>query len=494
MSQRTVFTTKGVVIGLLSVFPTLSTALSIPRQADSPPAIAIKLQPSFASTQKRQETLTGADLVSSLIHKALPSSLRKRDTVTTHPLYNLPESTISTLIADAKAHDPTYTPPDFSSWYQVLLPPNTTIPSLLHTLHTYPEIASCQPLINHPAQTAIDPSNDPEFPNQGYLGPSGINAIYAWSQPGGSGANQRIIDIEAGWKLDHPDLVNANITLLSGINLPGRQFGNWPHGTAVLGIMLMTDNDVGGVGIATHAKGDLVSVLRGDNPNPNNPEAILDAASRLVAGDVMLLEMQVSNDAGTEYWPAELLDAEFEAIRLATAKGIVVIEPAGNGLRGEGEGTKGVNLDSPVIRPGETEAKEWMNPASADYRGDSGAIMIGASTSTAPRRKTVWSNYGARVDVHAWGENITTSGCISDGFSCTDAYVQFGGTSGAAPIVAGAALSVQGMLEANGKQKLDSKGMRSLIKIGGTVVTDPETGNIGVMPDLKALIDGGHLK
>jgi len=501
MAQHKVFrNTKALVIGLLAIIPSFSTALSIPRQTNpdlTPPAIAIKLHPDFSSTRKRQDALTGASLVESLIHKALPSlSLTKRDntTLTTRPLFNLPPSKISTIISEAEANDPTYKAPDFAAWYQVLLPSSSIeINSLLQTLHTYPEIASCQPLTSTPAQTSIQPADDPEFPNQGYLGPTGINAEYAWGFPGGDGAGQTVVDIEAGWKLDHPDLVEANITLLSGINLPGRGFGNWPHGTAVLGIMLMVDNAIGGVGIAPTAKGNLVSVLRGDNPNPNNPEAILDATSRMSAGDVLLLEMQVANDPGTEYWPAELFDAEFEAIRAATAKGIVVIEPAGNGLRGEGEGTQGVNLDGPVVRPGETEAKEYMNPASPDYRGDSGAIMVGASTSTLPRRKTVWSNYGARVDVHAWGENITTSGCISNGNSCTDAYVQFGGTSGAAPIVAGAALSVQGMLTAKGRGKLDSRQMRSLIQIGGTPTTDPQAGNIGVMPDLKALIDGGHL-
>ncbi|KAK0623985.1 hypothetical protein B0T14DRAFT_517359 [Immersiella caudata] len=137
-----------------------------------------------------------------------------------------------------------------------------------------------------------------------------------------------------------------------------------------------------------------------------------------------------------------------------------------------------------------------MNPSSPDYRGDSGAIIVGASTSTVPRRKMVWSNHGARVDVHSWGENITTTMCQEDPSGmgiCNDSYEQFGGTSGASPIIVGAALSIQGMLAAKGRPKLNSVQMRELLKIGGTAAANPEAGNIGVQPDLKALIDGGHV-
>jgi subtilisin family serine protease len=145
--------------------------------------------------------------------------------------------------------------------------------------------------------------------------------------------------------------------------------------------MLMTDNSIGGVGAAPAAKGDVVSVRRGDIPTDNNPEAILDATSRLEAG----------GDGGA-----------------------TVVESFECGLP----------------------------------RGF-GAIMVGASRSTVPRTKTVWSNYGSRVDVHAWGENITTSRCVDDGVgNGVDDYEQFSGTSGASPIVIGAVLSAQGMLTA----------------------------------------------
>lgn len=65
--------------------------------------------------------------------------------------------------------------------------------------------------------------------------------------------------------------------------------------------------------------------------------------------------------------------------------------------------------------------------------------------------------------------------------------MQFGGVTGASPIVAGVVLSLQGMLSAKGKKRLNSVEMGRLLKIGGTRAEG--VGNIGVMPWLM----GGHV-
>src|SRR6185503_12422445 len=80
---------------------------------------------------------------------------------------------------------------------------------------------------------------------QGYLNPAprGIDARYAWGFPGGDGASVGLIDIEQGWNLDHIDLRQARIQLLSGVNYAGKS-----HGTAVLGVLAAADNTIGGVG------------------------------------------------------------------------------------------------------------------------------------------------------------------------------------------------------------------------------------------------------
>jgi hypothetical protein len=249
--------------------------------------------------------------------------------------------------------------------------------------------------------------------------------------------------------------------------------------------MLMVDNTIGGVGIAPSAQGHVVGIQRtvGGGPVENQPAAIAEAAGFLEQGDVLLLEMQ-TGAADDKLWPVELLDAEFEAIQLATAAGIVVIEPAGNGNNVD----VGSNLDEPVTRTGEDTPRGFLVPGHADFR-DSGAIMVGAATSALPRRRMPWSNFGARVDVHSWGENIFTT-TIDSNYDSN--YHTFEGTSGAAPIVAGAALSIQGMLRANNRGKVPGLEMRNLIKIGGRS-TSNAVDKIGVQPDLRALIDGGHL-
>ncbi|KAK4448790.1 peptidase S8/S53 domain-containing protein [Podospora aff. communis PSN243] len=508
---------RALLLGLLAVLP--ATALSIPRPAvvaavPEPRSIALKLSPSFSPKQKRSDPLfNGAELAASLVRKSLAASSKsKRDDaaqphIRSSPLFDLPPEAIDEIVKRAQANDPTYQDPDFHAWFTVELPaetPDVELRSLVKTLRGYSEVAALQPVVRAPAAApAVQPNDDPQFANQDYLkaSPRGINAEYAWGFPGGDGAGQRVVDIETGWKLEHEDLAAKNIQLLSGDNSPGgsgNAVANLQHGTPVLGIMVMVDNAIGGVGVAPGADAAVVGVQRGSTQK-NYPAAILDATSRMAAGEVMLLEIQVVNDAGNQYWPVELYPAEFDAIQAATASGIVVVEPAGNGVIVDGEtGSAGVNLDSVVALPFPYEdepAAAYLNPSSPDYRGDSGAIIVGASVSGLPHAKTVWSNYGARVDVHAWGENVVTSNCVapSSGGGCNDTYLPFGGTSAAAPIVAGAALSVQGMLVAQGKPRLNSVQMRALLKVGGTPASDPQNGNIGVQPDLRALIDGGHI-
>ncbi|KAK4185140.1 peptidase S8/S53 domain-containing protein [Podospora australis] len=440
----------------------------------------------------------GVDLVGDLVRKAQKDShLTKRDAeFNVSPLItSVTPERLNELTQKAAALDPTYVPVDFTTWYQVLFTEPTSeqgilsqdVSDLLSTLAGYDEVTSCQPLISA-RPPAVNPSNDPEFTEQTYLmaAPVGIDVQYAWGFPGGDGANTTIIDIERGWKLNHEDLQAANVTLVGrGLNSKDRLGGNWWHGTSVLGEMLMVDNSLGGVGAIPAAKGHVVGITRVDpatgGPYESNPEAIIDATNALGFGDAMLLEMQVL-DANDQYWPVEIYDAEYDAIRLATALGITVVEPAGNGNQ---------DLDTAVTRPGGSPPVALLNPSSPDFR-DSGAIMVGASTKAIPRTKVPASNYGSRIDVHSWGELIHTSQ-VDGPFGDDDSYGEFDGTSGASPIVVGAALSIQGMISVNRGTKLDAFALRSLIKIGGTATSNPSVDRIGVQPNLRALIDGGHL-
>lgn len=253
----------------------------------------------------------------------------------------------------------------------------------------------------------------------------------------------------------------------------------------MLGEMFMVDNGIGGVGAVTGAKAHVVGVRRVGVPLESQPEAIMEATDFLKFGDAMLLEMQVWDKAGKD-WPVEIFDAEFDVIRLAVAKGITVVEPAANG---------GQDMDKPVLRDGDTEPRGFLVKGSPDYR-ESGAIMVGAGSPGLPHTRLNFSNHGARVDVYSWGNSIATTNVAegADPQSDVSTYGEFDGTSGASPIVAGAVLSIQGMVSANRGVKLSPEAMRKLIVVGGTPSANPAQDRIGVQPNLKALIDGGHLR
>ncbi|KAL2144061.1 hypothetical protein VTI28DRAFT_9672 [Corynascus sepedonium] len=488
--------TRSLVLRALCAFSSFNGVLAAPAVAKDEiaprAAIAVKLN----SSASRARSVAGADIVEDLVRKALPNSghSKREAQFNVLPLITtLTPDQISEMIERATKLTPSYKPGDFSSWFQVQFPQyaddeeNPEITQLLSKLAVYQDVASVQHLGIRTKAPAIQPNDDPLFADQGYLTGDGvgIDAVYAWDFPGGDGAGTTFIDIERGWKLTHEDLVDKNITLLYGQNVQDRYGGNWPHGTAVLGELFMTDNTIGGVGIAPAAEAHVVGITRtvGGVPVENEPEAILDAANYLAPGDVMLLEMQ-TGDANGDLWPVEILDAQFDAISLATALGIIVIEPAANG---------GMDMDQPVLRPGDTTAVAILNRSSPEFR-DSGAVVVGAGSAALPRSRLPFSNYGSRVDVHSWGEGITTSSVVTSDFSNDDTYDEFSGTSGASPIVAGAALSIQGMVQANRGARLTPAEMRNLLTVGGTPSADPAADKIGVQPDLRALIDGGYLE
>ncbi len=158
--------------------------------------------------------------------------------------------------------------------------------------------------------------------------PFGIDARYAWQFRGGDGNSViKFIDIEQGWILDHEDL-KVNQLPCTGLS----HYEHKDHGTAVLGVIMMQDNGVGGIGITPKANGYVVSQWRPDG-GFNTADAIMAAIGHLDFGDILLLEAQTFDILKTEkIWPVEIMDANFQAIRLATALGIIVVEAAGNGM------------------------------------------------------------------------------------------------------------------------------------------------------------------
>jgi subtilisin family serine protease len=314
-------------------------------------------------------------------------------------------------------------------------------------------------------------ARDPLSEQQGYLvdGPAGINARWAWTKTDGAGVG--FVDLERGWTLDHEDLTSQSISVISGLN---KDF--FGHGTAVLGEVAAAANDLGGVGIAPGLNARVVSQWRSDREYRTDL-AIRSAVAAMQRGDVLLLEAQTPYaTSGTAFVPVEVEESVFDAIRFATDNGIVVVEAGANGS---------VDLDAFVDMSG----RRILDRSSSDFR-DSGAIMIGAGSAVAPHQRLWFSNFGSRIDCFAWGELIVTCG---DGGVCNarNSYTsQFGGTSGASPIVTGAAIILQAWARQQGKVYSPHE-LRSVLsdRALGTASANPEADRIGVMPDLRTIIE-----
>jgi len=321
-----------------------------------------------------------------------------------------------------------------------------------------------------PTPPPVNAADDPRSGNEGYLdaAPGGIDARWAWDLADGTGIG--FVDMERGWLLNHEDLVAAGITLISGLNqdFPG-------HGTAVLGEVAAVDNQIGGIGIAPGCSARVVSQWR-TATNYGTAAAILSAVDVMSPGDVLLLEAQTAQ-GGLNNVPVEVEAAVFDAISHATSQGIVVVEAAGNGSH---------DLDTFTDSAG----KRVLNRSSSDFK-DSGAIMVGAASSAAPHSRLGFSNFGSRIDCFAWGENIDTTGDGWQGNSTTAYTTSFGGTSGASPIVTGAALLLQSWRRTAKKQVYGPASIRLLLSNSGinTPSADPPNDRIGVMPDLRAIIE-----
>lgn len=348
------------------------------------------------------------------------------------------------------------------------------IEEILADLNKLPEVdlAYLEMSVSEPSVNAAD---DTYSGNQDYLDaePVGIDARWAWTQPNSNGAGVAFIDLEQGWFLNHEDLPSPTLIFNDNRDGVGTYKGN--HGTAVLGEVVGVDNNLGIVGIAPGASPVKVTshYESSSNTNLHVADAIGAAINDLSPGDVLLLEVQ------RNYLPTETDAGDLDAIRLAVALGIIVVEAAGNGND---------DLDAWTNPSGDNV----LNRNSPDFI-DSGAIMVGASVSTVPHNKNPFSNYGSRIDCYAWGENIVTAGYgdLDPGTGDNSTYTDtFRNTSGAAPIIAGAALILQGMYEAATGTIIPPTQMQNLLSdpATGTPQGAAVAGDIGVMPDLRQII------
>lgn len=397
---------------------------------------------------------------------------------------SLKPENIRSLVKQSSEKDSTYKPANFLGYFAVDCPPGVDPEVVAKALSSWQTVKTAYVEAGPTPPPIIVSPNDPHWSAQRYLGPApvGIDAEYAWSQQGGdadasSGAlGLQFVDLEQGWTLNHVDLNIPQGALISGFNKDW--FG---HGTAVLGIVAaVADNNQGGIGITPRVATKRVVSQWRDNGAWSTSEAILDAINVLNLGDLLLLEAEATR-FGRSSMPIEVWDEVYDAIRLGTALGIIIVEAAGNGSH---------DLDN-FRHP---DKGLIFNRNSSDFQ-DSGAIMVGAASSAPSHQRMFFSNFGSRIDCYAWGEKIYTAGDGHRG-NLNNTYIEnFGGTSGAAAIIAGAALSLQGYVQdpTNSGNRLTPQQLRNIFRdrAMGTPSANGVADLIGVMPNLRKIIDEG---
>ncbi len=389
---------------------------------------------------------------------------------------------IRDLINKATKLDAPYKTRNLLSYFAIDCPPEINAQELLKELSKYNGVET-----SYLETGSYSPQvwcKDFEIPawGQEYLNPApeGIDAKYAWGIPGGDGTGKvQFIDIEKGWILNH-EAIQISTIPQTGTN----RIAHADHGAGVLGIIMLRPNDEGAIGIVPMAKGYIISQYRSDG-SLNTADAILAGIDHLQFGDIILLEAQVVDSGNnSNLLPVEIQDAIFSVIRLATALGIIVIEAGGNGNLNGGEGN---DLDQFMLN-----GKKLFDPKSPDFR-DSGAIIVAASSHTMPYKRISFSNYGDRMNCFAWGESVLTAGDHrgNSGLATNTYSGNFGGTSSATAIIAGAAIAVQSIKEANHHSRFSPIQMRKILS-DHTYGTPSANGSmkdkIGVMPDLKKII------
>jgi hypothetical protein len=367
---------------------------------------------------------------------------------------------------------------DFNLYYKLDITDNTEAASIVNQLNKLDivEIAYPEPRAE-PAEDIDPPTPDYEiYQDYRLAAPTGVDAIYANTQPGGDGTGVKIIDIENSWNESHEDLEAAVGGCIAGGNDP---YGD--HGTAVLGEMIGGDNGYGVTGICPGAEIGMASA--GVN---GTVEAMMIAIDNLQRGDLMLIELhapgprynfQIRTDqlgyVCMEYW-----QDRFDALQYAWAKGIIVVEAAGNGAEDFDDAIYELRFDT--------------------THRNSHAIIAGAgappSGAYGPARSRLdFSNYGQRVNLQGYGREVFTTGYGSYWAGGGDDPYQyytstFAGTSSASPIVTGAVACLQGYYKNSYNVPMTSDQALQYLNTTGTSQQGDTTEHIGPMPDLATAI------
>lgn len=349
-------------------------------------------------------------------------------------------------------------------------------------LEALPGVMSARPVpLPMPAPLPPDFQPSQNYEDPASANPTGVDAEYAWTQPGGTGVGVTVCDLEYSWNYNHDDVTKAfNSQINTNVADP---FLDTNHGTAVVGELVSDNNGWGTQGVCYGSSLKTCGTYYG-TPTPawNVPGALAVTIAALNPGDVILMEQQWDYTGGAGYVPIEwwtdvspnpqTTNAVYVAIANAVANGIHVVEAGGNGS---------VDTDVMIWKP------------------DNGAIIVGAggayfggTWAEGNLERLSFSSYGSRFHLQGWGEDVVTTGYsdlfAAEGFNRWYTSM-FSGTSSASPIVTGAVACVQGYYLANiSATPLSPTAMRTLLIQTGTPQSFGLVGNIGPRPDCFAAI------
>lgn len=269
------------------------------------------------------------------------------------------------------------------------------------------------------------------------------------------------------------------------------------HGTSVLGLHIGGFSDV--LDLSPLVPGVRIVLANSLDREERSSNCVLSETIEQLASSrsgVLLVPRDWSSRA--PHLPYELRPGVAELFTKAKRLGVVVVQAAGNG---------GLCLDNLIRRDGPTVQRQitmksdpWLVKADSTsdaFQIDTGALTVGASTATVPFRR--WSagfarnpqpksNYGCRVDCCAPGEQLFTA--AGPGRNGHPGYTSgFGGTSGAAAIVAAAVAAVQSLVMNATGAPLSPKTVRSVfsdLELGSPVLggADP----IGAVPNIRRIL------
>ena len=438
-------------------------------------------------------------------------------------------SATARLVADARRADRNYVPPAFDRAFFVRVQsgasktgvPADVLARVVEFLERVKEVGSVE-VRGELEGPSVLPLDEPAWLEQGYVhgkpwpataseddpkAPMGTNAWYLWRFPGGDGRGVQLADVEAGWDLTGPELSLLPWHVVRGAQLstrddPEKALKDNRHGALSLGVVCACDNSSEVVGVVPHVDSVKLANYRGgsDALGARIEDAIVAATNALSAGDVLLIETEIwgweeGEDAEGQFvWvekikPVEANSTVFDAILAATTKGVIVIEPAGNGT---------LCIDE-LIHKFDDGTKKPLNKC------DSGAIVVGAGSSHPDaaangtgadlHRRSGKSNWGERVDCWSWGDAVAT--VFASGAAAPSV---FEGTSSAAAIIAGLAVGLQGAFKMTASTAtepiLTPDRMRELMRTPSVLAHkqfDDNDAQIGKQPDVQKIVDE-HLR